>query len=142
MTKQILLFCAAAAMLGACATTQPQSPIPETVEVEPVPIRTCSFTTELRQVVIPAEYREGYTINTVESAPEYVTDPETGEVREVTTQGPGVKTPYKTLIKEEEIYYVDAEDKKVTNICGPDTPADAIKVEEGVDDVMVITPGS
>ena len=142
MTKQILLFCAAAAMLGACATTQPQSPIPETVEVEPVPIRTCSFTTELKKVVIPAEYREGFAISTVENEPEYVTDSETGEVREVTLPGNSVKTPYKVLIKEEEIYYVDNNDNKVTQICGPDTPADAIRVVEGVGDAPVITSGS
>jgi|GEM_PF-2603770 len=142
MIKRIVLFCAASAVLSACATTQPEAPIREQVEVEPVPIRTCSFTSELKKVVIPAEYREGFTINSVENTPEYVTDPETGEVREVTTQGQGVKTPYKILVKEEEVYYVNAEDKKVTNICGPDTPANAVKVEEGVDDMMIVTPGS
>lgn len=142
MFNRILVLTAAACVMSACATTQAPAPVEEVVVVEPLPMRTCSFESELTKVVVPAEYREGFTINTVESAPEYVTDPETGEVREVTTTGPGVKKPFRTLVKEEEIFYVNSENREVTDICGPDTPADAIKVPEGTDDVMIITPGS
>lgn len=139
MIKSILILSAAAITLTACVTVQEAAPIEEVV-VPPVPVRTCSFESELTKVVVPAEYREGFTINTVESEPEYITDPETGEVREVTTQGQGVKTPYKILVKEEEIFYVNGENREVTDICGDDTPANAIKVPEGVDDVVLVTP--
>ncbi len=140
MSKIILVIGAAALTLSACVTVQEPVPVKEIVVVKPVPVRTCSFKSELTKVVVPAEYKEGFTINTVESAPEYITDPETGEVREVTTQGPGVKTPYKTLVKEEEVYYVNSEDREVTDICGDDVPLDAVKVPEGVDDVVIVTP--
>lgn len=142
MPKFSLILSAAltAGMLGACATTQPPAPIEEKVEVAPLPVRTCSFESELTKIVVPAEYKEGFTINTVESAPEYITDPETGEVREVTTQGAGVKTPYKTLIKEEEIYFVNENNREVTDICGDDVPLNAVKAPVETGPIVIEMP--
>lgn len=114
----IVGLCAAA--LSACVTTPEPEPIPEPVVVAPLPIQTCTPASQLTKIVIPAEYKEGFTINSVENEPEYITDPATGEVREVTAPAQETKVPYKILTKEEQIVYVNADNMEVTDICSDD----------------------
>jgi len=106
-----------AATLSACVTTPEPEPIPEPVVVAPLPVQTCTPKSQLTKIVIPAEYKEGFTINSVENEPEYITDPVTGEVREVTAPAQETKVPYKILTKEEQIVYVNAQNMEVTDIC-------------------------
>jgi hypothetical protein len=110
----------AAVSLTACLTTKPEPEpeiVVEQVEVEPAEVRTCTPKDVLTRLVIPAEYKTGWAITSIDNPPDYVTDPETGEVREIKNPSIESKVPYKKLIKAEQILYVDAENRVITDIC-------------------------
>ena len=107
--------------LTACATTPEPTAIQEPVRVEPVAVSTCTPKSQLTRVVIPAVYKEGFTINSIENTPEFITDPVTGEVREITAPSPQTKVPYKIVVEEERIIYKNAANVEVTDICADDT---------------------
>lgn len=101
--------------LGACTTT-PE--LEEVVEIIAPPIeQTCYPIASLEKVVIPAETKTVYGSTIIESPSEYYTDPETGEVVEVTKPPIEDVQPYTVVTKEEEIYYQTPEGAVVTDIC-------------------------
>lgn len=106
---------AAITALSACETTpEPE----EIVEVTPPPVeQTCVPIASLRKVVIPAVTKSGWSIVSIDSPPEYIYDETTGKTTVI--QNPPIerKEPWTRVIKPEEIYYVDAENKEVTDIC-------------------------
>ena len=89
----------------------------EQVVVEPTEVRTCTPKDVLTRLVIPAEYKTGVAITAIEIPPDYVTDPETGEVREIINPPIESRVPYKKLIKAEQILYVDAKNRVITDLC-------------------------
>ena len=117
------------ALLGACATTKVEEEV-VVVEVPPVQ-QTCVSITTLKKVVIPAETKSGYSVVSIENPDESYYDPKTKKW--VTIEVPPIerKEPWTKVIKPEEIFYVDAENKEVTDICEPNdaTPKTAV-VEE------------
>ena len=106
---------ASLALLGACTTTKV---VEEEVIVMPPPIeQTCVPINTLKRVVIPAETKSGFSIVSIETADEQYYDPETKKW--VTIKVPPIerREPWTKVIKPEEIYYVNAENKEVTDIC-------------------------
>lgn len=107
------------ALIGACATTPEPEPVveaaPEPVIVEQ--IRSCIPIYELERVVIPAKVKRGTSITSVDHAPVFVTDAETGEVRDVTPPPQETAVPYEVILEPEQIYYINGEGKVITDIC-------------------------
>jgi hypothetical protein len=101
-------------VLGACAST----PEPEIVEIVPEPIvQGCYPIASLEKVVIPAETKTVYGSTIIESPPEYVTDPRTGETIEIKKSPVEQMQEYTVVTKEEEIIYKTPEGAIITDIC-------------------------
>jgi len=103
--------------VGACTTTKV---VEEEVIVTPPPVeQTCVSINTLTRVVIPAETKSGYSIVSIETEDEQYYDQETKKW--VTIEVPPIerKEPWTKVIKPEEIFYVNAENKEVTDICEP-----------------------
>lgn len=102
-------------VLAACAST----PEPEkTIEVTPDPIiQDCYPLATLEKVVVPAVTETRYAITSVESPPDYYTDPDTGETVQI--QNPPIRReePYTITITPEKIYYKTSEGKITADIC-------------------------
>ena len=101
-------------ILGACATTEPEVPvvvIAPPIEQQCIPINT------LRKVVIPAVTKSGFSIVSIETEDEMYYDPETKKW--VTIEIPDIerREPWTKTITPEQVIYVDAENKEVTDIC-------------------------
>lgn len=118
MTYKLLFgLTATAFVVAGCQTVPEPEPEAAPIRVEVEPLRTCTPIIELTRRVIPAEYVTRTKISYVESPPEYVTDPVTGEVSEYIPKSEEVATPYEVLVKEEEVYYVNEAGIVVTDIC-------------------------
>ena len=106
-------------ILGACATTEPEAP---GVVIAPPVVQTCSPINTLRKVVIPAVTESGFSIVSIESEDEMYYDPETKKW--VTIEIPPIerREPWTKIVKPEEIMYVDAQNKEVTDICELNDP--------------------
>lgn len=127
------LLMISASTLGACVTTPEPEPVvvEKPVEITPPPVLSCTPRDLLIRRVIPAEYKEGFYITGIENPPEYRTNPETGEVEEITLPPTETKVPYKKLIKPEEVIFVNDEGQIVEDVCNPDgTDPDEVGVRE------------
>ena len=101
--------------LGACTTTKV---VKQEVIVTPPPVeQTCIPINTLKRVVIPAVTKSGFSIVSIENEDEQYFDPETKKW--VTIKVPPIerREPWSKVIKAEEIFYVNAENKEVTDIC-------------------------
>ncbi len=109
---------------AACKTVPEPEPAPITIKTEAM---TCTPTDTLERQVIPAVIKRGFYITGVEDEPQYVTDPETGEVKEIPV-GAHNKVPYERVIEPEQIIWVNADGQVVTDICLSDgeTPESSI----------------
>ena len=126
MTLSIRRFAAAtliatAALLSACVTTQEPAPVVEKpIAITPPPVASCTPQGLLTRQVIPAEYKEGFHITGFENPPEYRTNPETGEVEEIQAPPTERTVPFKTLIKPEQVIFINDEGRVVEDVCNPD----------------------
>lgn len=120
MSRNIcLMTMVAAASISAGCKTVPQplpEPDPVTIEVE---TRTCIAPEKLERRVIPAVMKRGFYITGVQDEPQYVTDPETGEVKEIPV-GTENKVPYERVITPEQILWINENGQVVTDICLPE----------------------
>lgn len=116
----------AALTFAACATVQEAPPEPkQEVVVVPQPVQTCIPKSSLTKVVIPAEYKEGFATTSINVPSDFITDPDTGEVREIKYPPIENRQPYKTLIKPEQIFYVDDENREITDLCEDEDVTDS-----------------
>lgn len=101
-------------VLGACATTEPEAP---TIVIVPPVVQTCIPINTLRKVVIPAVTKSGFSIVSIETEDEMYYDPETKKW--VTIKIPPIerREPWTKVVTPEEIIYVDAQNKEITDIC-------------------------
>jgi len=123
-----------ATILMACTTTKVVEE--EVVEVIPPPIeQTCISINTLQRVVIPAETKSGFSVVSIESDDESYYDPDTKKWVIIKVPPIERKEPWTKVVKPEEIFYVDAQNKEVTDICEPNdaTPKTAV-----VDDVQTV----
>ena len=103
------------AILGACTTTKIEE---EQVVVDVPPVQqTCIPINTLTRVVIPGETKSGYSIVSIESEDESYYDPQTKKW--VTIEVPPIerREPWTKVVKPEEIFYVNGENKEITDIC-------------------------
>ena len=117
------------AVLGGCKTVPEPVPVIEEI-AEPIivqPVRTCIPVHELERVVVPAEIKRGTAISSVENTPQFITDPVTGEVRDVTPPPQEVAVPFERVITPEYVYYVNGEGKVINDIC-EDEPVDSLTI--------------
>jgi len=101
-------------ILAACATVEPEVPvivIAPPIEQQCIPINT------LRKVIVPAVTKSGFSIVSIETEDEMYYDPKTEKW--VTIKIPPIerREPWTKIITPEEIIYVDADNKEVTDIC-------------------------
>ncbi len=102
-------------ILGACTTTKV---IEEEVIVTPPPVeQTCIPINTLKKVVIPAETKSGFSIVSIENPDEQYFDPETQKWVTITIPPIERREPWTKTVKPEEIFYVNADNKEVTDIC-------------------------
>ena len=113
-THTFFAFLIPASLLSACASTP--EPEPEIVIVPQI-VDTCIPIATLEKVVVPAVIKRGFSIVSIESPPEYYTDPKTGKTVTIQTPPIETKTPYSKVVTPEEIYYKTAEGERVTDIC-------------------------
>lgn len=115
-----ILYTAAALLtslvvLGACTTTKV---VEQEVIVTPPPVeQSCIPINTLKRVVIPAETKSGFSIVSIENPDEQYYDPETKKWVTITVPPIERREPWSKVIKAEEIFYVNAENKEVTDIC-------------------------
>lgn len=102
-------------ILGACATVEPEAP--PVIVIAPPIVQQCIPINTLRKVVIPAVTKSGFSIVSIETEDEMYYDPQTNKW--VTVEIPPIerREPWTKIITPEEIIYVDAENKEVTDIC-------------------------
>ena len=123
MTLRYLMLAASIAALtatSACRTVpdpEPE-PEPEPVKIE-AEILTCTPPEQLERVVIEAVVKRGFYITGIEDEPQYITDPETGEVTEVPV-GVENKVPYERIIEPERVIWVNDEGVEVTDLGLPE----------------------
>jgi len=101
-------------ILGACTTT----PVAPPVNINtPSIVQTCIPIDTLRKVIIPAVTKSGFSIVSIETAPEQYYD-ETAN-KWITIEIPPIerKEPWTKTITPEQIIYVNADNKEITDIC-------------------------
>ena len=101
-------------ILGACATVEPEAP---PILIAPPIVKTCIPINTLRKAVIPAVTKSGFSVVSIETEDEMYYDPKTEKW--VTIKIPPIerREPWIKVITPEQIIYVDAENKEVTDIC-------------------------
>jgi len=131
--RDILLASSLVALMATSACRTIPDPEPEP-EPEPIKIEvealTCIPPEQLERIVIPAVIKRGTYSTGIVDEPQYVTDPETGEVREIPV---GVENivEYENVIEPERIIWVNESGMQVTDICLPEgeTPESYIPEE-------------
>ncbi|MBL4869622.1 MAG: hypothetical protein JKX72_01575 [Robiginitomaculum sp.] len=116
MRRVFICFTMAALPILTSACASMPKPEPEK-KPEPVIIETCYHLSALEKVVIPAVTKSGFSIVSIESPPEYYTDPKTGKTVTIIIPSIETRTPYTKTITPEEIYYKTPEGERITDIC-------------------------
>ncbi len=113
-TNTLFALFMSTSLLSACASTAE----PETeIAIVPQVVDTCLPIATLEKIVVPAVIKRGFSIVSIESPPEYYTDPKTGKTVTIQTPPIETKTPYSKVVTPEEIYYKTAKGERVTDIC-------------------------
>ena len=121
-------------VLAACTTTKVVEP--EIVEVTPPPIeQTCIPINTLTRVVIPGETKSGFSIVSIESDDEQYYDEKTKKWVTIKVAPIERKEPWTKVVRPEEIFYVNAENKEVTDICEANDATPKVAVVENVETV-------
>lgn len=131
---KISAFLLPISILAACSTTKVVAP--EIVEVTPPPVeQTCIPISTLTRIVIPGETKSGFSIVSIESEDETYYDENTKKWVAIKVPPIERREPWTKVIKPEEIFYVNAENKEVTDICEANDATPKIATVEDVQTV-------
>lgn len=118
---RIVAMTGLALVMTACQTTPDPEPEPEPEPIQIEAERTdCIAPDTLERKVIPAVIKRGFHVTMIENPPEYYTDPETGEVIEITNPPIENKVPYERVIEPERVVWLDKEGNERTDVCLPE----------------------
>ncbi|MCF6275610.1 MAG: hypothetical protein L3J05_07590 [Robiginitomaculum sp.] len=112
-------------ILGACTTT----PVEEMIVAPPPIEQTCIPINTLKMVVIPAVTKSGFSIVSIDTEPQQIYDDVAKKWITVETPPIERREAWTKVITPEQIIYVDAENKEVTDICelNVEKPNDVVK---------------